>query len=78
MGQNFTSDHLIQYLYKETSAADSMAIQEALLSNMALREEYDELFSAYRELPKVTFRPSPSALRNIMRYSERAAMENHV
>ena len=78
MEQNLTPDHLIQYLYKETSVTETLAIQEALMKNIVLREEYEELFSAYRELPKVTFRPSPAALRNILRYSERAALENHV
>ncbi len=78
MEQNSTSDLLIQFLYKETSAAESMAVQEALMTDINLLEEYNELFSAYRELPKVTFRPSSSALRNILRYSERTALENHV
>jgi len=78
MQQNLTPELLIQYLYKETSVEESLAIQHALVQDVVLRDDYEELFLAYRELPKVTFRPSPKAIQNVLRYSECTALESHV
>ncbi|HMQ62050.1 MAG TPA: hypothetical protein PKE06_15355 [Flavilitoribacter sp.] len=77
MQQSFTSEQLIQYLYHETSAADTLAISDALDSNFELREEYEDLFQAYLELPKVQFGANPKILKNILCYSEMTAVERH-
>ncbi len=74
MQQNCTSDQLIQYLYHETSAADTMAVADALECNFELREEFEDLFHAYRELPKAHFGANPKVLKNILRYSELTAV----
>lgn len=75
MQQNCTHDQLIQYLYHETSAADTLAVGDALESQYELREEFEGLFQAYRELPKVHFGVHPKVLKNILRYSEVTAVE---
>ncbi len=74
MQQKFTPNHLIQYLYKETNTCDTLAIEETIDEDVSLREEFESLSQAYRQLPKVKFSPSDQAIRNILRYSEHTAL----
>lgn len=75
MQQPFTPDHLIRYIYKETSAAETLAIDTMLNRDDELWEEYQELHEGYRQLPKVKFSPSPKSIKNILKYSEMTALE---
>lgn len=75
MQQQFTPNHLVRFIYKETSAAETLAIDHALQHNDALWAEYESLQQGYRHLPKATFSPSKKALKNILAYSERTAVE---
>lgn len=74
MKQYFTQLDLIRFLYKETSAAETTAIAEALKNDPLLSEEYQELFEGYRLLPKAKFNPRPTALQSILRHSEQTAL----
>ena len=74
MKQKFTPNHLIRYIYKETSVAESISIEEAIAEDWNLSEEYGELFQAYVKLPKATFQPTPSSIRNILKYSAQTAV----
>ncbi len=75
MEQNFTPNHLVKYLYRETTASETLAINEALNENFGLREEFEGLFQAYQQLPRVTFRPSNGAIQRILGYSQRRTLE---
>ena len=75
MTSNFTPNHLIKYLYKEVSASETLAIEEALDTNVALMEAYEDLLQGYQQLPKVSFNPGNAALQNVLRYSQRTALE---
>ena len=77
MTQKFTPQHLIKYIYKETSATETIAIAEALQEDWELNETYEELLEGYQELPQAKFRPSTSALNNILAYSQQTAVETH-
>jgi hypothetical protein len=77
MKQTFTPNHLVKYLYNETSASEHLAINEALTSDLSLQESYNELLAAYQQLPKVSFSPSESSIQNILKYSNRTALEEH-
>ena len=74
MQRYFTQLDLIRYIYKETSAHEALAIAEALRENPLLMEEYRELYEGYAQMPKAKFSPKPSALQNILRYSEQTAL----
>ena len=76
MKKNFTPDQLIQFLYHETSASETLAIREELQRDTVLRQEFKALNSAYQQLPKVTFSPKGSSIQNILRYSEMTAQES--
>jgi hypothetical protein len=43
MTRTFTQNDLIRYIYDETSNAESSEIQQALLCNGSLQEEYKSL-----------------------------------
>ena len=73
MKQTFTSDHLLRYIYRETSASETLAI--ALREDDALWNKYEMLHQAYRQLPKATFRPSGKAIQHILAYSKQPAVE---
>ncbi len=77
MKQKFTPNHLIKYLYKETSAVETLAISEALRKDDELFEQYQELVLSFRQLPKVKFNPSPASIQNILDYSQQTTLETH-
>ena len=77
MNLKFTLNHLIKYIYRETSIAETMAINEALHDDFELREKYQELLLGFQQLPKVKFNPSPAAIQNILKYSEQRTVETH-
>lgn len=74
MTQFLTQLDLVRFIYKETSAAETIAIGEAILENPMLREEYEELFHGYSQMPKAKFSPHPMTLKNLLRYSEQTAL----
>jgi len=78
MKQDFTQQHLLKYIYKETTATETLEIREALNSDWNLNEEYQEMLLAYRQLPKVTFNPSSSSIENILRYSQSNAVQTQL
>lgn len=77
MKQKFTHNHLLKFLYKETSATETLAINDALNANWDLREQHQELVKGYQQLPKVSFQPSKNSIQNILRYSESTAVQTH-
>jgi hypothetical protein len=73
---NFTTEDLLQYLYKETSADKTAAIKLALETNWNLVEEMDFLKAAYQELNSIKLMsPSTKTLENIFAYAEKAVEE---
>jgi hypothetical protein len=74
MQQYFTQLDLVRFIYKETSASEAVAIEEALQEDPLLMEEYLELYEGYLQMPKAKFSPKPIALQNILRYSEQTAL----
>lgn len=77
MDQKFTKNDLIRYIYKETSAAETLTINEALNSDMKLNGIYQDLLQGYQQLPKAKFNPSASSIQNILQYSQHTALETH-
>lgn len=75
MKQNFTQNDLIRFIYKETSASETIAIGEALTENNELYDQYETLMEGYLELPKVQFSPSQSAIQNVLGYNQQTTLE---
>ena len=73
--KTYTTEDLIRFIYKETSAKESIQIAENISSNWNLKEEYLMLRDAYRQLPKAKFSPKKETIKNILDYSSSAKLE---
>jgi hypothetical protein len=65
----FTPEELIQYLYKETSAAKTAEIEDALQSDWTLREKLEVLQNSMQALKTPLESPRTEAVMNIMNYA---------
>ena len=74
MKQYFTQLDLIRFIYRETTASETIAIAEAISQDPLLAEEYEELFEGYQLLPRAQFSPKPSTLETILHHSEQTAL----
>jgi len=73
---NFTTEDLLQYLYKETSTEKTAAIGVALLSDWNLREKLELLKGSQSELNSIKlFSPGKQTLDNILSYAEKSVEE---
>jgi len=72
---NFTPEDLLQYLYNETSPAHSAAIKAALENDWSLREKFEEITSAQRNLETLKMSPSQQTIDNILNYAEKVVNE---
>ena len=75
MDQKFTKNHLIKFIYKETTVAETLAINEALSEDFELLKKYYELLQGYQQLPKVKFNPKESSVQRILQYSKQTSVE---
>lgn len=73
---NFTTDDLLQHLYKETSADKTAAIKLALETDWSLVEKMDFLKATQQELDSIKLMsPNTKTLENIFAYAEKAVEE---
>ncbi len=72
---NFTPEDLLLYLYNETSPAQTAAIKAALENDWSLREKFEELTTAQKQLSVIKVSPSRKTVDNILNYAEKAISE---
>ena len=73
---NFTPEDLLLYLYKETSAKQTAAIEAALKKDWTLREKLAVLKTSMQRLDKITESPRTEVVLNVLNHSrERSAEE---
>jgi hypothetical protein len=73
---NFTTEDLLQYLYKETGEEKTIAITNALNTNWSLREKMDILMASHSELNTIKLlAPRKQTLENIFNYAEKSVVE---
>jgi hypothetical protein len=72
---NFTPEDLLQYLYNETSPAQTAAIKAALETDWTLREKFEVITSAQKRLEALKMSPSQKTIDNILSYAEKAVAE---
>ncbi len=73
---NFTPEDLLLYLYKETSAQQTIAIEAALEKDWTLREKMNVLKNAMQRLDKISASPRTEVVLNVLNYArENAAQE---
>ena len=72
---NFTPEDLLQYLYNETSPAQTAEIKAALETDWSLREKFEVITSAQKRLEALKMSPSQQTVENILMYAEKAVAE---
>jgi hypothetical protein len=72
---NFTPEDLLQYLYNETSPAQTAQIKAALETDWSLREKFEVISSAQKRLETLKMSPSQKTIDNILSYAEKAVSE---
>jgi hypothetical protein len=73
---NFTPEDLLLYLYKETSAKQTAAIEAALKKDWTLREKLDVLKASMQRLDKIVVAPRTEVVLNVLNHArEQAAQE---
>ena len=68
---SFTPDDLLLYLYNETSAEMTAAIETALEQDYSLRESINELKASVDSLEKVEMSPREESVDKILQYAEK-------
>jgi uncharacterized protein YjgD (DUF1641 family) len=75
---NFTPEDLLLYLYKETSAKKTAAIETALKNEWTLREKLNVLKVSMERLDKITQSPRTEVVLNVLNHAkEQTAEEVH-
>ena len=75
MTQKFTSNDLVRFIYHETTASETLRIEQAMESDLALRAEYELLLNGHRVYPQVKFNARKSTLQAILSYSQKTTLE---
>lgn len=68
---HFTPEDLLQYLYKETPAALTQSIEEALRTDWTLREKLAVLKAAQQRLDMLVETPRTETVLNILSYARK-------
>lgn len=66
---HITQNDLVRYLYNETSDKKSELIQEALETDMSLRETFNALLLSKKNLEETNLSPRPEAVDKILQYA---------
>ena len=72
---NFTPEDLLLYLYKETSAKQTTAIEEALEKDWTLREKMNVLKASMQRLDKIITSPRTEVVLNVLNHAREQAAE---
>ena len=72
MTETPTRNSLVRLAYGELPTLERLETEHELALNRSLREAFEELKAAQRELPRVTFAPANATLQAVLRYSRRA------
>ena len=66
---NFTPEHLLLYLYKETSLEQTKELEEALKNDWTLREKLNVLKTSMQRLDKLVQQPRTEVVLNVLRHA---------
>jgi hypothetical protein len=70
-----TPEELVRYLYNETSVQKTASIKAALQTDWNLRDTYDKLVSAQKNLKEITFSPETRSVDKILEYAAKKQVE---
>ncbi|MEP6927273.1 MAG: hypothetical protein ABI834_06525 [Ginsengibacter sp.] len=64
----FTQEDLLQYLYKETSEQKTAAIKVALDTDWDLRDSFEKIISAQKNLENINLSPRNETINKILEH----------
>lgn len=70
MTKTFTQDDLIRYVYDEMSEHEATELEQALIVDNQLQDQYKELAAIKNRLDHSLKQPSDRIIKNILNYSE--------
>ena len=73
MAQPYTQDTMVSFLYRETSAAETDAIQHALDTDFEQGDRFDRLKESVEALDCRLASPRQSTIDDLLRYSRNTA-----
>ena len=71
----YTPEDLLQYLYEETSPAETAAIEQTLAEDWKLREEFEVLKSSASRLNSAIEPPRTEVILRVMNYARQTMVE---
>jgi hypothetical protein len=77
MKSNFNPEDLLRYLYKETDALQTAAIEKALQEDWTLMEKFKVLKAAQKGLNEMKASPRTETILNILHYAAAGQIVNH-
>jgi hypothetical protein len=78
MIKTFTKNDLLLYAYGETNKKDQLDIQNALICDENLQEEYRTILSAMNYLDKAAQKPSEKVVSKILEFSKSFKLQSVV
>lgn len=70
MTKTFTRNDLIRYIYQETTEREKQEIEQELLLDNKLFEEYKNLAEVNMELDRIELSPSEKTINKILNFSK--------
>jgi len=70
MTENFTQNDVVQLIYGELSASKSAALQDAMIIDPDLSQDFDDFCEVYHALERMDFAPSEKTVQNILTYAK--------
>jgi len=70
MTKTFTRNDLIRYIYQETTESEKKEIEQELLLDNRLFEEYKNLAEVSMELDRIELSPSQKTINKILNFSK--------
>ncbi|MEO9146416.1 MAG: hypothetical protein ABI237_12765 [Ginsengibacter sp.] len=70
-----TPEELVRYLYNETSEQKTAQIKAALQTDWNLRDTYDKLVSAQKNLNEIKFSPRAKTVDKILEYASKKQVQ---
>ncbi len=72
---SFTSEDLLEFMYKESSTEKTAAIKAALANDWSLREKLEMITATQQQLESVKFSPRQQTIDAILSYAEKGMEE---
>jgi len=75
MKHQFTTHHLISYLYNELGYMERVALEKALKEDALLAAQFEQIQDSHETIEEIELMPSSLSIQNILNYSKSSRYE---